>query len=193
MSIHSMRILTIYRGYSVITATSRESDLIPRAEADASQPPSAAAIVEALVVAVHALQRFADQRIARCNFPMKLSGSRLRVLFEIEGAGTVRMGHLAAKLGIAARTVTDLVDGLEQEGLLRRQADPTDRRATLLMLTPVAQAHFAQVDELRRTISEEALAPLDAAERRQFLTLLNRLTQGSLSSAAERPWGCQDK
>ncbi len=155
--------------------------------ADATQPPSAAEIVEALVVMVHAIQRFADQAIARCNFPVKLSGSRLRVLFEIERAGKVRMGDLAAKLGIAARTVTDLVDGLEREGLLLRQVDPSDRRATLLLLTPVAHAHFAQMDELRHALSEEALAPLDADQRRQFLNLLDRLKQGPVCGAAERP------
>jgi DNA-binding MarR family transcriptional regulator len=110
------------------------------------------------------------------------------VLFAVKEAGSVRMGDLAAQLGVAARTVTDLVDGLEREGLLTRRPDPRDRRATLIELGPSARERWEQVRALQREISDEVLAPLDAAERRQLLHLLQRLKEGPLREAAVRPW-----
>jgi DNA-binding MarR family transcriptional regulator len=144
---------------------------------------SAPRIVETLIATVHALQRFADARIAHCAAPGKLSGSRLRVLLAVAEAGSMRMGDLAAELGIAARTVTDLVDGLEREGLLVRRPDPTDRRATLLELSAVAQEHFESVRTTQHQMSEEILAPLDDAERRQLQDLLQRLRMGPIGEA----------
>jgi DNA-binding MarR family transcriptional regulator len=118
----------------------------------------------------------------------KLSGPRLRVLFAVKEAGSLRMGDLAAQLGVAAHTVTDLVDGLEKAGLLTRRPDPRDRRAALLALSPSARARWEQVRALRREICDEVLAPLDAAERRQLLALLQRLKEGLLREATVRPW-----
>jgi DNA-binding MarR family transcriptional regulator len=45
------------------------------------------------------------------------------------------MKSLADALGLSARNMTAVADSLESEGLLRRVAHPTDRRATLLELT----------------------------------------------------------
>jgi DNA-binding MarR family transcriptional regulator len=147
---------------------------------DAEDAASAPRIVETLIATVHALQRFADARIAHCAAPGKLSGSRLRVLLAVAEAGSVRMGDLASELGIAARTVTDLVDGLEREGLLIRRPDPSDRRATLLALSAVAQEHFESVRATQQQMSEEILAPLDDAQRRQLAGLLQRLRTGPI-------------
>jgi DNA-binding MarR family transcriptional regulator len=157
----------------------------------ADRAPTAAEVVEALVGVVHLMQRFGDARLARCDLPIKLTGSRLRVLFAIDRAGSLRMGDLAADLRVAARTVTDLVAGLEKEGLLTRRPDPADGRATLLELSPAARAHFARVGKLRAELSEEILAPLDGDERRQLMVLLRRLTEGAIRDADGRPW-CGD-
>ena len=46
------------------------------------------------------------------------------------------MSDLGDELGVTARYVTSLVDGLEKEGLVRRVPHPTDRRATIIESTP---------------------------------------------------------
>ncbi len=100
----------------------RESDR------DVNPTPAASVVLEALGTTAHAIFRFAGTKIADLDVPEKLSGARLRVLFAVKEAGSMRMGDLATQLGVAPRTVTDLVDGLEKEGLLTRRPDPTDRR-----------------------------------------------------------------
>src|SRR4051812_45334150 len=46
------------------------------------------------------------------------------------------MSALAARLHVSPRSVTDLVDPLEQAGLLRREQDPANRRSYRLRITP---------------------------------------------------------
>jgi DNA-binding MarR family transcriptional regulator len=159
----------------------------PEAPRAGEQGLTAPEVLEALVTTAHAVYRFARARIAHVKPEAKLSGPRLRVLFAVKEAGSLRMGDLAAQLGVAARTVTDLVDGLEKEGLLMRRPDPRDRRATLIELSPSVCERWEQVRALQREISDEVLAPLDAAERRQLLALLQRLKEGPLREAATRP------
>jgi len=92
--------------------------------------------------------------------------------------GRVRMGDLAQALGMTARNMTTIVDGLEREGLLARRPHPTDRRAILLELTERGRAHIAQIHALHRTIAERFFAPLDTAERKELLRLLVKICGG---------------
>src|SRR5205085_5004498 len=165
----------------------------PEAPRAGEQGPAAPEVLEALVTTTPAVYRFAHARMAHVKLPAKLSGPRLRVLFAVNEAGSLRMGDLAAQLGVAARSVTDLVDGLEKEGLLTRRPDPRDRRATQLELSPSARERWEEMRALRREISDAVLAPLDAAERRQLLALLQRLKEGPLREAAVRPWWGAEK
>ncbi len=153
-------------------ATKPEKHLL---SVDEEQAPSASEVVHALIGVSHVIGRIFDARLASLKLPLHLSGPRLRIFLAVEHAGRMRMGDLAAALSITPRTVTTLVDALEKDGLLVRLPDPTDRRATLLELTPTARAHAEQVHAVQHDLSEEVVASLDATQRRQFLDLLLRL------------------
>jgi len=65
------------------------------------------------------------------------------------------MGDLAERLCIRHHSAVELVDRLEQAGLLRRRHDPNDRRRVQLALTAAAERHMAELsaihlEELRR-------------------------------------------
>ena len=91
------------------------------------------------------------------------------------GTGTLRVKDLADVLRIAPRSATEVVDLLEQKGLVERVPDPSDRRATLVALTPRGAALRGTVREDRRRESEEyfaRLAPEDRVELERLLRLL---------------------
>jgi DNA-binding MarR family transcriptional regulator len=71
-------------------------------------------------------------------------------------------------------TITGLVDGLEEKGLVRRIPNPEDRRSVLAELTEAGQALREQSQELQAVYSEccEGLA---AHEFHQLGVLLSRL------------------
>jgi DNA-binding MarR family transcriptional regulator len=134
------------------------------------------------------VQRFAQGRISAEDLPAKMSGPRMGVLFAVHEAGGLRMGDLAARLGVKARTVTDLVDGLERDGLLVRKADPLDRRAILLELPARAATHFAKMRDVHRSFVREIFSTLKPAERKSLIQLLDKLQRGPIGKMAEELW-----
>jgi DNA-binding MarR family transcriptional regulator len=64
-----------------------------------------------------------------------VSPARMRLLGVLHCRGPQIMCDLGEQLGVTPRNVTTLVDGLEQEGLVRRVPHATDRRATVIELT----------------------------------------------------------
>jgi len=77
-----------------------------------------------------------------------LSYPRLRLLEVLHCQGPAKMKTLADEMGLSARNMTAVADSLEEDGLLRRVAHPTDRRATILELTADG-----------RRAADESLAP----------------------------------
>lgn len=90
------------------------------------------------------------------------------------GAG-VRVSRLAAHLGIAPRSATEVADALESAGLLARSPDPTDRRAVLLALTERGRHTVAAVRDRRRAAADQAVATLSPADRADLRRLLQTL------------------
>lgn len=70
--------------------------------------------------------------------------AQLRMLETLHCQGPQMMRTVSDGLGLSARHVTALTDALESEGLVRRVAHPTDRRAIMLELT---EAGFARAEE----------------------------------------------
>lgn len=77
--------------------------------------------------------------------------------------GPCRASALAEQVGVSRPTLTSLVDGLEQAGLLRRRPVPTDRRgieleATAAGLEAVVRADSALSDRLVELVGEQRAA-----------------------------------
>lgn len=87
----------------------------------------------------------------------------------------VRVSQLAAHLGIAPRSATEVADALESAGLMSRSPDPTDRRAVLLTLTERGRHTVSSVRDRRRAAADAAVATLSAADRAELRRLLQRL------------------
>jgi DNA-binding MarR family transcriptional regulator len=105
-----------------------------------------------------------------------LTYPRLRLLEILHCGGPAIMRDLAGQLGMTARNMTATVDALEDAGLAHRRPHPSDRRATLVELTPaglcVAESTMASglatVAAVFDTLSE--------AEQQQFVSTIRRLS-----------------
>ncbi len=88
-------------------------------------------------------------------------GSILVPLFEEDA---LRMGELARRSRLSKQTMTTMVRLLERDGLVRREPDPDDGRASRVVLTPQAR-RFEPLAQ--RTLTElGALAQERLGERR---------------------------
>jgi DNA-binding MarR family transcriptional regulator len=75
------------------------------------------------------------------------SGSvvRMKVLGMLSRNGPTRSGEVATFCGTTPSAVTELIEGLVADGYARRDADPTDRRAVLIAITPAGQTEVDRV------------------------------------------------
>jgi DNA-binding MarR family transcriptional regulator len=89
-----------------------------------------------------------------------------------------RMTELADRLGIVPRSLTTVIDALEQAGLVQREIDPRNRRAILLRLTDRGAAVRDELREARRRAAEDLFARLSAKDRELLGALLARLNAG---------------
>ncbi len=95
---------------------------------------------------------------------------------ELMGNETPSPSDIADSLGVTRATVTQLLDGLERDGLAERRNVGHDRRAQAIHLTDAGRRLF---DELIPPISRNIariFAPLTAAERQTLTKLLAKLT-----------------
>ncbi len=141
--------------------------------------------MRALMSTTKMVQRYGTSKFAEHPQFSKLSGPRVGVLFKVQSAGAIRMGDLAAKLMVAPRTITDLVDGLERDGFLRRIPDPSDRRATLIELAPEIKSDFNKIAVIRKQFLQEMFSVLSDEEQEELVRLLDKLQQGPLSKFAQ--------
>jgi DNA-binding MarR family transcriptional regulator len=128
---------------------------------------------------LHALTKRLRREQADALAPLGLTpaqGRALRMIARGEDE-PLRMTELADRLGIVPRSVTTVIDALEEAGLVRREIDSRNRRAILLRLTERGEGVRDQLREARRRAAEDLFAPLTAADRKtlaDLLTLLDR-------------------
>jgi DNA-binding MarR family transcriptional regulator len=104
--------------------------------------------------------------------PWDITPSHLRALRVLRRHGIMRLSELSDRLHIAPRSTTEVVDALESRGLVERQPDPGDRRATLIEVTK----HGASVlDAIRGTEAERVFGRLSQTDRAHLARILRKL------------------
>lgn len=102
--------------------------------------------------------------------------ARARVLAVLMCHGPSKMSDLSRHLDVTPRNVTKLVDGLEAEGLVRREGHPEDRRATLIAITP-AGMEASKESFLKSAATQQLFNELTPDDRDQLYRVLNKLLE----------------
>lgn len=82
---------------------------------------------------------------------------------------------LAQRMGCVKSNVTQLVDRLEAEGLVRRIPDPQDRRGVQAEVTEEGHRRYNAGIDLEQYVERELLEGLTPDERKQLYMLLSKL------------------
>ena len=107
--------------------------------------------------------------------PWDVTPSQARALGVLTRHGSMRLGALSEHLRIAPRSATEVVDALEEAGLVERRPDPRDRRATLVALTSHGGQVAAGIRAARAAEAEGFFARLDEADRASLARILRTL------------------
>lgn len=97
-------------------------------------------------------------------------------LVRLDQRGPMSQNLLGREASMDAATVKGVVMRLEAMGLVRREADPDDKRRLTVEITEAGRALLQKTYEPAVQAMDQALAPLSAAERATLMALLSRLT-----------------
>ena len=98
-----------------------------------------------------------------------------RLLVYLRRYPGIRQGPLAELIEVEPITLSRMVDRLADAEMVERRADPTDRRAWLLHLTPRAETLLTGMRQTTDSLAEDATDGLSPAERDQLIDLVERV------------------
>ncbi|MDX6313411.1 MAG: hypothetical protein QOF84_5498 [Streptomyces sp.] len=127
----------------------------------------------------HRVRRVVDEQMAAAG----LSLARTKLLRVLDEQGPTRLSSLADQLGFAARSVTETVDGLERDGLVERNPDPTDRRAKLVVLTRDGVAVLATANTSGQHVLQNIFGALSDEQLKALDGLLGTIDTAARTAA----------
>ncbi|MDT0201327.1 MarR family transcriptional regulator [Nocardioides sp. AE5] len=107
--------------------------------------------------------------------PWQVTPAQARALRLVCRLDAPRPSELARRLRIAPRSATEVIDALQERGLVVREQDAGDRRAICIRPTPEGEAMNREIDAARREAADAflaVLAPADRAELDRILAIL---------------------
>lgn len=140
--------------------------------------PTSAEVVEVADTFVQLMRSFNRARarmLAAAAHDVEWSASVL--LKCLANDGPMRAGALAECLQSDPSTISRQVAGLVKDGLLERRADPEDGRASILALTPEADAVLTEHDEIKFRHFATMLSGWSEQDLRRFAALLRQFTK----------------
>ncbi|MEP9353344.1 MarR family transcriptional regulator [Xanthobacter sp. KR7-65] len=105
----------------------------------------------------------------------ELTMTQWAALSKLAETGPCSQNLLGRLTAMDAATIKGVVDRLARRGLVETRPDAEDGRLLVVLLTAEGQEVIARATPNAFAITEETLAPLDAAERGMLLKLLDRL------------------
>ncbi len=157
-------------------------EFIQRVSPDAD--PASILLFRRVHGAHHLLMRAVEKQLEIAG----LSVPKFMMLIELERnevygtGGGLLPSELSERQGIPRNSVSTLLAGLEEEGLVSRELHGTDRRKFVIRLTP--QGHKTLNSRLGTQFRQitQCFAGFSAEERATLLELLTRLTQSLIET-----------
>lgn len=126
---------------------------------------------DGVLQACRALHAAVDRFDHAAAVRLGVSRNDLRALTLLEGE-SLTAGRLAGALQLTSGSVTALLDRLEKRGLVRRVADPEDRRAVII--EPSATM-FRQTGPLQRAVEDAVARMAEDYEVEERLAVIRHL------------------
>jgi MarR family transcriptional regulator for hemolysin len=119
------------------------------------------------------LKTFADQRARFYG----MTRAQWAVLVRLDLSEGLKQSELAELLDLQPITLTRLLDRLAHNGLIERRADPNDRRANRLFLTPAARPLLERLSDVGTDMMKTVLDGVDAKAIERMLRELETMLE----------------
>lgn len=109
---------------------------------------------------IHDVSRLRRSAFDRCLKPLNVTRSQWWVLAYLSREDGMTQSQLAEELDLGKVAVGGLIDRLEKGGLVRREADATDRRVNRIFLEPKSKQLVARMRKVSHRMNEQILSGL---------------------------------
>ena len=126
------------------------------------------------------IKRLSDRIFERILADRKIdafNGAQGRSLYALWQGEAISLRELADRTGLAATTLTSMIDRMESAGLVCRTPDKNDRRKTLLTLTEKSQSLYQDYLDVSDRMSEIFYSGFSEKEIRLCESMLARIQE----------------
>lgn len=106
---------------------------------------------------IHDVSRMRRSAFDRCLKPLNVTRSQWWVLAYLSREDGMTQSQLAEELDLGKVAIGGLIDRLEKSGLLRREADASDRRVNRVFLEPQSMQLISKMRKVSHQMNEVIL------------------------------------
>lgn len=136
-----------------------------------------------IVAVLHSVFGKLSRQMRDMDLPFGLTPERLNTLASIEAHGPISIKMLAAMEKVRSATMSKMISSLEEDGLVKRQADKTDKRGVLVSTTDKGRRLYLRANQHCLNQLGDALAKLEPEQLGMLRELASALEQ--LTSALD--------
>lgn len=130
---------------------------------------------------IHDVSRLRRSAFDRCLKPLSVTRSQWWVLAYLSREDGMTQSQLAEELDLGKVAVGGLIDRLEKSGLVRRDADASDRRVNRVFLEPKSKQLIAKMRKVSHRLNEQILDGLADPKLEAAVTTLDAMKRNLLS------------
>jgi len=117
------------------------------------------------------LRKHFDRRAVR----FQMTRAQWRALKRLHRGEGMRQNELAEQLEMEPIAIGRVIDRLQKAGFVERRADPADRRAWRLYLTPRAHSVVGDMEQISSELFHQAQRGISAADMKAMMGMLTRM------------------
>ncbi len=144
------------------------------------------ALVTAMDRTISRYQRSLRSAIEQAEGPGRLTMSQLRCLQAFGADGAALTTHLARRMNVAVPTMTSMIDGLAERGLVVRHPDPADRRQVRIVMTDEGHAVLSRYQAIMHARLRMLIGHLNTTQKKRLLAAIQDVAMMLDADAANR-------
>ena len=106
-----------------------------------------------------------------------LNNPECGVLYVLSTGAVTNQLTLGQDLGIDKATIVKIIDKLEKLNFVKREVDPTDRRAKLLSITTKGKKTLEKISEIKAEVEARIFSDFSKEEKDQLVKLVPKLLE----------------
>lgn len=132
--------------------------------------------LDSLGYQVGLLNRLYDRRLQDALAPLGVAPGQFPALVMLFQKDGLTQAELCRRIGVEQPTMANTLARMERDGLIRREADGTDKRRSFIYLTAKTRSAQDAIIEEARKVAAQAVAGLSASDQDAVFALIARMT-----------------